>query len=183
MPLLSAEFKTNMAVKYEEAKIYARNAYKKATTRTPKEPKETDDSPKKSMTMKEAYFKRMEKGTLKDADTNPMDRMAAMRLVDAGLWDAKETEKLYAAYNKIRAKDGHRHKAKNAKTRYPTVADFYRFFRLEPVWKSTSPSGGQLFAKSFLGDDAAVLAPSSNEEPASPRHRADIMKMAWRTTR
>ena len=45
MPLLSAEFKTNMAVKYEEAKIYARNAYKKATTRTPKEPKETDDSP------------------------------------------------------------------------------------------------------------------------------------------
>ena len=89
MPLLSAEFKTNMAVKYEEAKIYARNAYKKATTRTPKEPRETDDgSPKKSMTMKEAYFKRMEKGTLKDNDTNPMDRMAAMRLVDAGLWDA-----------------------------------------------------------------------------------------------
>jgi len=107
---------TNMAVKYEEAKIYARNAYKKATTRTPKEPKERDDgSPKKSMSMKEAYFKRMEKGTLKDADTNPMDRMAAMRLVDAGLWDAKETEKLYSAYNKIRAKDGHRHKAKNAK--------------------------------------------------------------------
>ena len=89
MPLLSAEFKTNMAVKYEEAKIYARNAYKKATTRTPKEPKEPkDDSPKKSMSMKEAYFKRMEKGTLKDADTNPMDRMAAMRLVDAGLWNA-----------------------------------------------------------------------------------------------
>ena len=46
-------------------------------------------------------------------------------------WDAKETEKLYSAYNKIRAKDGHRHRAKNAKTRYPTVADFYRFFRLE----------------------------------------------------
>ena len=89
MPLLSAEFKTNMAVKYEEAKIYARNAYKKATTRTPKEPREKDDgSPKKSMTMKEAYFKRMEKGTLKDADTNPMDRMAAMRLVDAGLRDS-----------------------------------------------------------------------------------------------
>ena len=85
MPLLSAEFKTNLAVKYEEAKIYAKNAYAKATTRTPKEPKEQDDSPKKSMTMKEAYFKRMEKGTLKDNDTNPMDRMAAMRLVDAGL--------------------------------------------------------------------------------------------------
>ena len=132
MPLLSAEFKTNLAVKYEEAKIYAKNAYAKATTRTPKEPKETDDgSPKKSMTMKEAYFKRMEKGHAEDDDTNPMDRMAAMRLVDATLWDAKETEKLYAAYNKIRAKDGHRHRAKNAKTRYPTVADFYRFFRLE----------------------------------------------------
>ena len=43
MPLLSAEFKTNMAVKYEEAKIYARAAYKKATTRTPKEPKETEE--------------------------------------------------------------------------------------------------------------------------------------------
>ena len=178
MPLLSAEFKTNMAVKYEEAKIYARNAYKKATTRTPKEPKETDDSPKKSMSMKEAYFKRMEKGTLRDDDTNPMDRMAAMRLVDAGLWDAKETEKLYAAYNKIRAKDGHRHKAKNAKTRYPTVADFYRFFRLVPVWKSTSPSGGQLFAKSFLGDDAAVLAPSSNEN--RHRHTIEQASRRWR---
>ena len=31
--------------------------------------------------------------------------------------------------------------------------------------------------------DAAVLAPSSGEEPASPRRRAGIMKMAWRTTR
>ena len=41
----------------------------------------------------------------------------------------------------------------------------------------------QFFAKSFLGDDAAVLAPSSGKEPASPRHRADIMKMAWRSTR
>ena len=30
----------------------------------------------------------------------------------------------------------------------------------------------QLFTKSFPGDDAAVLAPSSGEEPASPRHRA-----------
>ena len=37
--------------------------------------------------------------------------------------------------------------------------------------------------KSFLGDDAAVLAPSSGEEPASPRHRADVASMAWRTTR
>ena len=33
-----------------------------------------------------------------------------------------------------------------------------------PVWKSTSVSGA------FLGDDAADLARSSGEEPASPRH-------------
>ena len=36
----------------------------------------------------------------------------------------------------------------------------------------------QFFTKSFLGDDAAVLARSSGEEPASPRHRADIASMA-----
>ena len=36
---------------------------------------------------------------------------------------------------------------------------------------------------SFLGDDAAVLARSSREEPASPRHRAGVASMAWRTTR
>ena len=41
----------------------------------------------------------------------------------------------------------------------------------------------QFFAKSFLGDDAAVLALSSGEEPASPRHRAGVASMAWRTTR
>ncbi len=34
-----------------------------------------------------------------------------------------------------------------------------------------------------VGAHAAVLARSSNEEPASPRHRADIMKMARRSTR
>ena len=49
------------------------------------------------------------------------------------------------------------------------------------VWKSTSASGA--LTKSFLGDDAAVLAPSSGEEPASPRHRAGVASMAWRTTR
>ena len=27
------------------------------------------------------------------------------------------------------------------------------------------------------------LAPSSGEEPASPRHRAGVASMAWRTTR
>ena len=37
--------------------------------------------------------------------------------------------------------------------------------------------------KSFLGDDAAVLARSSGKEPASPRHRAGVASMAWRTTR
>ena len=41
----------------------------------------------------------------------------------------------------------------------------------------------QFFTKSFLGDDVAVLARSSGEEPASPRHRAGIASMAWKTTR
>ena len=40
----------------------------------------------------------------------------------------------------------------------------------------------QFFTKSFLGDDAAVLASSSGEEPASPRHRAGVASMAWRST-
>ena len=35
----------------------------------------------------------------------------------------------------------------------------------------------------ILGDDVAVLAPSSGEEPASPRHRAGVASMAWRSTR
>ena len=51
-----------------------------------------------------------------------------------------------------------------------------------PVWKSTSASGARgFFTKSFLGDDAAVLARSSGEEPASPHHRAGVASMAWRT--
>ena len=41
----------------------------------------------------------------------------------------------------------------------------------------------QFNTKSFLGDDVAVLARSSGEEPASPRHRAGVASMAWRTTR
>ena len=41
----------------------------------------------------------------------------------------------------------------------------------------------QFFTKSFRGDDAADLARSSGEEPASPRHRAGVASMAWRTTR
>ena len=39
------------------------------------------------------------------------------------------------------------------------------------------------FTESFLGDDAAVLARSSGEGPASPRHRACVASMAWRSTR
>ena len=45
---------------------------------------------------------------------------------------------------------------------------------LVPVWKSTSVSGArQFFTTSFLGDDAADLARSSGEEPASSRRRVD----------
>ena len=53
-----------------------------------------------------------------------------------------------------------------------------------PVWKSTKCDGctRQFFTKSFLGNDAR-LARSSGEEPASPRHRAGVASMAWRTTR
>ena len=35
--------------------------------------------------------------------------------------------------------------------------------------------------QSFLGDDAAVLARSSSEEPASPRRRAGVVAMVWRS--
>ena len=41
----------------------------------------------------------------------------------------------------------------------------------------------QFFTKSFLGDDAAVLARLSGEELASPRHRADVAAMAWTSPR
>ena len=41
----------------------------------------------------------------------------------------------------------------------------------------------QFFTKSFLGDDAAVLAPSSGEEPALSRYRAGAASVEWRTTR
>ena len=40
----------------------------------------------------------------------------------------------------------------------------------------------QFFTKSFLGDDAAVLARSSSMERAPSRHRADVASMAVRTT-
>ena len=41
----------------------------------------------------------------------------------------------------------------------------------------------RVFTKSFLGDDAADLAPSRGEEPASSRSRAGVASMLWRTTR
>ena len=41
----------------------------------------------------------------------------------------------------------------------------------------------QFFTKPLLGDGAAVLARSSGEERAPPRHRAGVASMAWRTTR
>ena len=41
----------------------------------------------------------------------------------------------------------------------------------------------RFFTKSCLGDGVAVLAPSSGDEPASPRHRAGVASMASRSTR
>ena len=41
----------------------------------------------------------------------------------------------------------------------------------------------QFFTESVPGDDVAALVPSTGEEPASPRHRAGVASMAWRTTR
>ena len=40
----------------------------------------------------------------------------------------------------------------------------------------------KFFIKSFLGDDAAVPAPSSGEGPTSLRHRAGVASMACRAT-
>ena len=41
----------------------------------------------------------------------------------------------------------------------------------------------QCFAKSFLGDGAAVLAESRRERSTPPRHRSGVASMAWRSTR
>ena len=58
-----------------------------------------------------------------------------------------------------------------------TLAELDDFLRdtYRAVWKSTSASGAR--------DDVAALAPSSGEEPTSPRHRAGGASMAWRSTR
>ena len=44
-------------------------------------------------------------------------------------------------------------------------------FFVKPVWN-----------RSHFSATATVLAPSSGEEPTSPRHRAGVASMAWRTT-
>ena len=77
-------------------------------------------------------------------------------------------------------------------------AEVYRYFQeklmpkfqkepdtLISVWKSTSVFRvhRQFFTKSFLGDDAAVLAPSGGEESAPSRYRAGAASMEWRSTR
>ena len=53
-----------------------------------------------------------------------------------------------------------------------TLAELDDFLRdtYRAVWKSTSASGH-------------ALAPSSGEEPTSPRRRAGVASMAWRSTR
>jgi hypothetical protein len=48
---------------------------------------------------------------------------------------------------------------------------------LVPVWKPTSASGSPI--SHHLGGYATVLAPSSGEEPISPRHQAGVASMAW----
>ena len=58
-----------------------------------------------------------------------------------------------------------------------------RRFKRVDVCVEINQCVGCTFTKSFLGDDAAILARSSGEEPASPRHRAGAASMAWRTTR
>ena len=75
---------------------------------------------------------------------------------------------------------------------FTEAADAFSTAVIEGIWQTTSlpvrrpkPTRRvpKFFTKSFLGDDAAVLARSSGEEPASPRHRAGVASMAWRTTR
>ena len=41
----------------------------------------------------------------------------------------------------------------------------------------------QFFTKSFLGENATVLAESRRERSTPPRHRAGVASMAWRSTR
>lgn len=142
MPLMSAEFKARMSVNATAASRYMKGDGRPDSGEENKPPPR--EKVRKGPTLGEraamskgvlatamhAVGKLMTGGGIDDEDANPMDRMAAMRLVDAGLWEAKEVDALFRAFNKIRAKEGHRKKAKDP-TRLPTIADFYRYFRLE----------------------------------------------------
>ena len=58
-----------------------------------------------------------------------------------------------------------------------------RMYLFNLGWVLVCVEINQCVGCTFLGDDAAVLAPSSGDEPASPRHRAGVASMAWRSTR
>ena len=79
----------------------------------------------------------------------------------------------------------------NFKTCYPYFV-LWTDLLLGRAWLPDMPSMPTLFIygtrkrpcqKKPVLDDAAVLARSRGEEPASPRHRAGVASMAWRTTR
>ena len=59
-----------------------------------------------------------------------------------------------------------------------TVPDFEKYVEICVEINQCVGCTRQYFTKSFLGDDAAVLARSGGEEPASPRHRAGVASMA-----
>ena len=64
------------------------------------------------------------------------------------------------------------------------LTDIPFFFSMDCVEiKQCVGCARQFFTKSFLGDDPAVLARSSGEEPALPRHRAGVASMAGRSAR
>ena len=64
-----------------------------------------------------------------------------------------------------------------------TVPDFEKYVEICVEINQCVGCTRQYFTKSFLGDDAAVLARSGGEEPESPRHRAGVASMAWRSMR
>lgn len=137
MPFLSAEFRARLSVNSTAVGRFLRgakdpNAAYRAPAPAPGAVALGAAAAKAQRAAESVERKLRGPNPLQADDANPMDRMAAQRLVDAGLWEAREVEALYRAWNKIRAKDGHRRKARDARTRLPTIADFYRYFRLEP---------------------------------------------------
>ena len=66
--------------------------------------------------------------------------------------------------------------AYNHRTKWASV-DNFQFD--DPV----SAQCGNQPVRRVHGEDAAVLASSSGEEPSSPRHRTGVASMAWRSTR